>query len=172
MEATMTMGRSLSISEVRIINDCLRSIELSLIWFGTRHHSWTDLHGFFLAEGKGIIGRALTLVGPFPQGPEPHEARRQSNWGATIKRLVFQLTGVYPGRAFVDGDLLNEIHSCCRDAVDRLVLSETCNEPLLVELKQRAAALHGRMAKVAPISSPSATLSFFGQEDYGKIKTA
>jgi hypothetical protein len=166
----MTRYVPLTLSELAQINDSLRIMELSLVWYGTREHSFAKLSQFVSQEGAAVLDRLMgTLQATLERNGTSSRPTHTDLWLRGARRVVFQVFGVYPGRVWVEETVLRGVAAACADFLKQ---TSRCSSPAddeLAELKHRIASLHAAASAIAPAGRPRSSLRFFGCESYGRF---
>jgi hypothetical protein len=173
LETAMTRYIPLTLGELTQINDCLRMMELSLIWYGTREHSITKLSQFVTREGAAVLDTLMamlqvTLERNSTSSRPPHAAL----WLRGARRVLFQVVGVYPGKVWVEDCLLHGVQAACAEFLNQTSRSSCPADADLAQLKHRIASLHAAASAIVPAGRPRSSLRFFGCESYGKVEVA
>jgi hypothetical protein len=173
LETAMTRYIPLTLSEVAQINDCLRIMELSLLWYGTREPSIAKL-AQFVSQERAAVFDSLTglLQARLERNGTSSRPARAGVWLRRVRRVVFQAIGVYPGKVWVEETLLREVLAACVDFLDQTSRRSPPADDELARLKHRIAALHAAASAIVPAGRPRSSLHFFGCKSYGKIMAA
>jgi hypothetical protein len=173
LETAMRRYIPLTLSELAQINDCLRIMELSLLWYGTREHSIAKLSQFVSQEGAAVLDTLMGMLqGTLERDGTSSWPTRTDLWLRGARRVVFQVFGVYPGKVWMEETLLRGVQAACADFLNQ---TSRCSSPAddeLAQLKHRIASLHAAASAIAPAGTPRSSLRFFGCESYGKFMAA
>lgn len=163
----------LTVSEAALVNDSLRIMELSLLWYGTREHSWERFSKFVVEEGANAISNARAMItAKMHRRVRPLRYMGLLCWYGIMKRIFFQLTGIAFGRFWVRNDLCSEIAEVTTRFLT-LSSRDCCPaDEELASLKREVSIRHALMSGVLPVGSPRSRLRFYGCEDYGKIASS
>jgi hypothetical protein len=167
MDGTLRNYLPLTGAEAGALCETLRILKLSIVWYGTRDHSWERLARFTATDIAPFLRNTSAMI----EGKLRVVRRRRSPELSllTIARLLFHhWTGWYTGYAWVDDELLREIG---REVKEFLRLTENpcpeTDDPLFAVLHSIWESVN-RLGSLAPSGRPREELRFFGCEDYGK----
>lgn len=166
----MTRYIPLTLDELAQINDCLRVMELSLLCYGTREHSIARLSQFVSQEGGAALDTLMgVLQGTLQRNATSSWRTRIDPWLRGVRRVVFQVCGVYPGKVWAEESLLRGVQAACADFLNKTSRDSCPADDDLAHLKHRVASLHATASAIAPAGRPRSSLRFFGCESYGKL---
>jgi hypothetical protein len=169
----MTRYIPLTLSELAQINDSLRIMELSLVWYGTREHSFAKLSQFVSQERAAVLDTLMGILqATLERNGMSSWPTRADLWLRGARRVVFQVFGVYPGKVWVEDTLLREVLAACADFLNQTSRRSSPADDELAQLKHHIASLHAAASAIAPAGRPRASLRFFGCESYGKFMAA
>jgi hypothetical protein len=166
----MTRYTPVGLGDMARINDALRTVELSLLWYGTRDPSPGRLRRFVVEQGAADLEEAMDLLRVRTEaGTRSASGLRTRLWLRGLRRLVFQVFGRYPGKVWVEEQFLREVLDLCTEFVSRTAKAAVPpSDDELALLKHRAALLHARASRLVPVGRPRTSLRFFGCESYGR----
>jgi hypothetical protein len=169
----MTRYIPLTLSELAQINDSLRIMELSLVWYGTREHSFAKLSQFVSQERAAVLDTLMGILqATLERNGMSSWPTRVDLWLRGARRVVFQVFGVYPGKVWVEDTLLREVLAASADFLNQTSRRSSPADDELAQLKHHIASLHAAASAIAPAGRPRASLRFFGCESYGKFMAA